>query len=339
MCFSTRPVPPHQQPPARRPPILLLAIPRPSPHIYRFNLHKLSHSLSLMPASTMSSNMEVNTSSNEVRGGEDPQNSSVAATSACDRRSSTSSPGVAPPSPEGTDKGHRPLVEGTPSASDIHPAVVHAAVVQMVEVVGRRPPSLDSAPSILDPHPPSPMSTQRVSFDEPFITPPQTPEVPSTDRSTPEPPMPMTRRKSEPWLGPSLPPSPVRSVSVPPHAFKTLKQLSAESSPDDTSFGDDSSKRFELSNYPSVASGDEDTDPESQYEISHIPPVDSGRAAWSFLIATTIVETVIWGLPWSIGVLHAYWGQQMFPGHEGTLALASTLQSGLMYLGCAIVGP
>lgn len=74
-------------------------------------------------------------------------------------------------------------------------------------------------------------------------------------------------------------------------------------------------------------------------EIASLPPVDRGRAAWSFLIAGTVIETLVWGLPWSVGILHNYWSQEMFPGAESTLTLAATLQTGFMYMTAALIGP
>lgn len=74
-------------------------------------------------------------------------------------------------------------------------------------------------------------------------------------------------------------------------------------------------------------------------EVQALPPVDEGRDAWSFLIAATLVETIVWGLPWSVGVLHQYWSATMFPDDESTLTLAATLQTGLMYMTAAFLGP
>ncbi len=67
-------------------------------------------------------------------------------------------------------------------------------------------------------------------------------------------------------------------------------------------------------------------------------PPDTGYGAWSFLLAGTVVELLVWGLPWSVGVLHEYWAREMFPGQESTLTLAATLQTGAMYMTAAI-GP
>jgi hypothetical protein len=57
-----------------------------------------------------------------------------------------------------------------------------------------------------------------------------------------------------------------------------------------------------------------------------LPPVDAGHNAWAFLAAATIIEVLVWGLPFSVGVLHSYWTSVKFPGREeGLLTLAATL--------------
>jgi hypothetical protein len=73
---------------------------------------------------------------------------------------------------------------------------------------------------------------------------------------------------------------------------------------------------------------------------SSLPVADTGRAAWLFLIGATAMETLIWGIPFSIGVLHAYWTDELCAG-RGTsmITLASTLQTGLLYMVAALSGP
>ncbi|WVQ99021.1 hypothetical protein IAU59_006153 [Kwoniella sp. CBS 9459] len=77
-----------------------------------------------------------------------------------------------------------------------------------------------------------------------------------------------------------------------------------------------------------------------QEAVEALPPVDGGRRAWLFLIGATYMEIIVWGLPFSIGILHAYWSNTLFKG-EGlsTITLAATLQTGLLYMFCALFGP
>lgn len=73
-----------------------------------------------------------------------------------------------------------------------------------------------------------------------------------------------------------------------------------------------------------------------------LPSTDRGRQAWFFLLSATVIEILVWGLPFSIGVLHSYWTSVLFPpGTPGLslVTLAATLQTGLMYTTCVIFGP
>lgn len=74
---------------------------------------------------------------------------------------------------------------------------------------------------------------------------------------------------------------------------------------------------------------DDSTLPADQYShpAQFLAPVDRGRQAWSFLVAATLIEAFVWGLPFSVGVLHEYWVNVMFQGQgmEGTLTTAATL--------------
>ncbi|KAL1408095.1 hypothetical protein Q8F55_004898 [Vanrija albida] len=79
--------------------------------------------------------------------------------------------------------------------------------------------------------------------------------------------------------------------------------------------------------------------PEAGRELPSLPPADTGRDAWNFLIAATAMETTVWGFPYTIGILHNYWASEMFPGEESTLTFAATLQTGLMFMSTAVLGP
>lgn len=84
--------------------------------------------------------------------------------------------------------------------------------------------------------------------------------------------------------------------------------------------------------------GNTDEEMPSQF-IAALPPVDGGRQAWSFLAAATILETLIWGVPYTVGIFHEYWTSTIFEGQgEGLITLAATLQTGLMYMSTAVFG-
>lgn len=79
---------------------------------------------------------------------------------------------------------------------------------------------------------------------------------------------------------------------------------------------------------------------EAETEMYALPPVDRGVQAWGFLVSATCIEAVIWGLPYSVGVLHEYWVSTLFgPEATSTLTLASTLQTGLLFFSGALLGP
>ncbi|WVQ65916.1 uncharacterized protein L199_004094 [Kwoniella botswanensis] len=78
----------------------------------------------------------------------------------------------------------------------------------------------------------------------------------------------------------------------------------------------------------------------NDHQIEALPPVDGGKQAWLFLIGATYMETLIWGLPFSIGILHVYWTNTLFQGQGASaITLAATLQTGLLYMACAFFGP
>jgi hypothetical protein len=106
-----------------------------------------------------------------------------------------------------------------------------------------------------------------------------------------------------------------------------------------TSRGDQSSIPLEnLSSRPNPPELEVDlTAPEN---ATSLPPADSGKAAWLFLVGATAIELLVWGIPFSIGVLHAYWTDELFTGRgSGMITLASTLQTGLLYMVAALSGP
>lgn len=79
---------------------------------------------------------------------------------------------------------------------------------------------------------------------------------------------------------------------------------------------------------------------DAESAASALPPVDGGWRAWSFLVAATVIVMLIWGLPYSIGVLHVYWTDTLIKGEgASTLTLAATLQNGLLYMATALSGP
>ena len=68
-------------------------------------------------------------------------------------------------------------------------------------------------------------------------------------------------------------------------------------------------------------------------------PVDGGRDAWLFLVGATVIEILVYGFSFSIGILHLYWTSMFGEENSSTVTLASTLQAGMLYMLLGIVGP
>ena len=102
----------------------------------------------------------------------------------------------------------------------------------------------------------------------------------------------------------------------------------------------DGQNPFEPNTGETSQNGPKEGDLESPINyIDVLPPVDGGRQAWSFLIAATILETLIWGIPFTVGIFHEYWTSTLFKGEgDGVITLASTLQTGLMYMSSSAFG-
>ena len=88
--------------------------------------------------------------------------------------------------------------------------------------------------------------------------------------------------------------------------------------------------RFEVDDSRPASTTNTDFDPHSPSDIIPLlPPVDRGKDAWLFLAGATTVEVLVWGLPFSVGVLREYWSRELFPTevyHGDTmLTLAATL--------------
>ena len=61
----------------------------------------------------------------------------------------------------------------------------------------------------------------------------------------------------------------------------------------------------------------------------------------SHLLRPSTTEMLAFGFVFSIGIFHEYWSTSLFPGpaNASTITICTTLCSGLLYLGAAIIGP
>ncbi|KIM99724.1 hypothetical protein OIDMADRAFT_165885 [Oidiodendron maius Zn] len=72
--------------------------------------------------------------------------------------------------------------------------------------------------------------------------------------------------------------------------------------------------------------------------ISSLPPADRGSAAWLFLTGCFFIETLLWGFPFSYGVLQDYYiTHEPFKGHDKGVSAVGTTCSGVMYLASPIL--
>ncbi|RFU35520.1 hypothetical protein B7463_g820, partial [Scytalidium lignicola] len=67
--------------------------------------------------------------------------------------------------------------------------------------------------------------------------------------------------------------------------------------------------------------------------MAYLPPTDRGKDAWLFLTGCFFVETLLWGFPFSYGVLQEYYiNHEPFQGHSKGVSAVGTTCSGIMYL-------
>lgn len=153
----------------------------------------------------------------------------------------------------------------------------------------------------------------------PLDTPPVTP--PGEEKVEPIPPTVDYLSYKEPVPGPSLPPTPGETEFYP---------TDIESVPSTPPSPTAQNSTTDLAEAADVAN-----------ESAPLPPVDRGRGAIMFLVAATLIEATVWGLPFSVGVLHEYWLSEVFPDPSaaGVLTLASTLPTGLLYFCGVFMGP
>lgn len=155
----------------------------------------------------------------------------------------------------------------------------------------------------------------------------------------------------DPTPGPSIPPTPARSLNnSPDHSRRTSRTSFDIPSRPPSAVTTIPKANYEYeypppSAVPSVHSrrpSEEDigaAELDNDTATAALPPVDGGKRAWTFLAAATFIETTVWGLPYTVGVFHQYWQTKMFPHDESTLTLAATLQTALMYMSTALLGP
>lgn len=65
---------------------------------------------------------------------------------------------------------------------------------------------------------------------------------------------------------------------------------------------------------------------------SRLPPIDGGRQAWTFLVASFVLEGMVWGLPFSFGVFQLYYSKhEPFASQSNSIASIGTTATGVAY--------
>lgn len=155
----------------------------------------------------------------------------------------------------------------------------------------------------------------------PLDTPPVTPPEKEKEKVDPATPVQVDYLSyKQPVPGPSLPPTPGETEYYP-----TDIESVPSTPPSPTAQSSTSDLSADL----------------AKESAASLPPVDGGRGAIMFLVAATLTEACVWGLPFSVGVLHEYWLSEVFPEPSATpiLTLASTLPTGLLYFCGVFMGP
>ncbi|KAH8815513.1 major facilitator superfamily domain-containing protein [Xylogone sp. PMI_703] len=72
--------------------------------------------------------------------------------------------------------------------------------------------------------------------------------------------------------------------------------------------------------------------------IASLPPTDRGKDAWLFLTGCFFVETLLWGFPFSFGILQEYYiNHDPFRDHSKGVSAIGTTCSGIMYLAAPVL--
>ncbi|KAM3540998.1 hypothetical protein ARSEF1564_006093 [Beauveria bassiana] len=82
--------------------------------------------------------------------------------------------------------------------------------------------------------------------------------------------------------------------------------------------------------------GSVDDGSHGRHEFS-LPPTDTGKDAWLFLLASFMMEAFVWGFPFSFGVFQSYYStHEPFAG-SSQIAVIGTCALGIMYLDIPLV--
>jgi hypothetical protein len=90
---------------------------------------------------------------------------------------------------------------------------------------------------------------------------------------------------------------------------------------------------YRLRSTADPALGENDNTIDDATVTQRLPPVDTGRAAWLFLTGCFMIEMVLWGFPFSFGVLQEYYSTHPpMSRNPSSISAVGTTCSGVLYL-------
>ncbi|KAE9408727.1 MFS general substrate transporter [Gymnopus androsaceus JB14] len=75
------------------------------------------------------------------------------------------------------------------------------------------------------------------------------------------------------------------------------------------------------------------------FNISSLPPADTGFHAWAYLGSAWVLDCFLWGLPFSYGVFLKYYSDTMKHSSLTLLTLVGTLSTGILYISSLLLLP
>ncbi|KAJ8111841.1 hypothetical protein OPT61_g5660 [Boeremia exigua] len=68
-----------------------------------------------------------------------------------------------------------------------------------------------------------------------------------------------------------------------------------------------------------------------------LPPVDTGKDAWLFLLSAFVMECLVWGFPFAFGIFQEYYSSHPPFQGERNIAIIGTCAMGIMYLSSPLI--
>ncbi|CAM1501217.1 Fc.00g103790.m01.CDS01 [Cosmosporella sp. VM-42] len=82
-----------------------------------------------------------------------------------------------------------------------------------------------------------------------------------------------------------------------------------------------------------------DEEEEGNSLIQTLPPADRGAAAWKYLLASSVIEGVLWGFPLTFGVFQDYYSRQPEFEESSSIAIIGAVSTSIYFLGGPFATP